>query len=227
MTLAKADNPKKTKVFQTAVLDGPYILLVRNAIQFFWPKIYNDLAAAAGSSRASKLPPHIRQLFDGMSVSVANDTTQPQHTPSIAPHTATNVGVRVTPLLSDDVTQEEGEQHCIQICRQYPSLIDGKLGTFKEVTAKIHLKVGHEKFLRVLPPPKVPYGLQDVFKPKLDEMMETYIPVNGIKLRCASQLVPVLRKGDKSKLRLCVNYKSTLNDHIEDEPYVFQLQRAT
>ena len=27
LTLAKADNPKKTKVFQTAVLDGPYILL--------------------------------------------------------------------------------------------------------------------------------------------------------------------------------------------------------
>ena len=83
------------------------------------------------------------------------------------------------------------------------------------------LKEGHEKFLRVMPPAKVPYGLQDVYKPKLDEMMETHIPVNGIKLRCASQLVPVLRKGDKSKLRLCVNYKTTRNDHIEDEPYMF------
>ena len=72
-----------------------------------------------------------------------------------------------------------------------------------------------------MPPAKVPYGLQDVYKPKLDEMMETHIPVNGIKLRCASQLVPVLCKGDKSKLRLCVNYKTTLNDHIEDEPYMF------
>lgn len=107
----------------------------------------------------------------------------------------------MTPLLSDDVTQE-GEQHCIQICKQYPSLFDGKLGNFKDVTANIHLKEGHEKFLQVIPSAKVPYGLQDVFKPKLDELMETHIPVNGIKFRCASQLVSVLRKGDRSTLRM-------------------------
>ncbi|CAL4219676.1 unnamed protein product, partial [Meganyctiphanes norvegica] len=70
-------------------------------------------------------------------------------------------------------------------------------------------------------PTKVPYGIQEEYKKKLNKLMETHKRVDGIKLRCASQLVPVLRRGDKSKLRLCVNYKFTLNDHIEDEPYMF------
>ena len=51
--------------------------------------------------------------------------------------------------------------------------------------------------------------------------METHIKVDGVGLKCASELVPVLRKDDKSKLRLCVNYKTTINDNIGDEPYVF------
>ena len=72
-----------------------------------------------------------------------------------------------------------------------------------------------------MPPAKIPHGIQKEFKEKLDELMQTHIRVDGVGLQCASQLVPVIRKGDKSTLRLCVNYKATLNDHIEDEPYKF------
>ena len=118
-------------------------------------------------------------------------------------------------------SQVEGEQQCLDICKQYPSLFDGKLGLFKGVKAKVHLKEGHEKYLKVMPPAKVPYGIAPEFKEKLDKLMETHVRVDGIKLKCASQLVPVLRKNDKSKLRLCVNYKTTLNDLIEDEPSMF------
>ena len=233
LTLARADNPSNTRAFEVMVLEGPSVILGRTAIKYFWPKIYNDLLSAAGSTRkaASLLPAHPQQVLDKMLASVSNTDVQTQKsisTASDAPSIDTDVDARVTSLLrtgvicrNTDVTQAEGEQQCLEICKQYPSLFDGKLGLFKNVKAKVHLKEGHEKYLKVMPPAKVPYGIAKEYREKLDKLMETHIRVDGIKLKCASQLVPVLRKGDKSKLRLCVNYKSTLNDHIEDEPFRF------
>ena len=236
LSLARADNPKNIRTFEVMVLEGPSVILGRTAIKYFWPKIYNDLLAAAGNTHkaASLLQAHPKEVLDNMLSATVSDTNEVCQSTSItpsAPSTVANIAdinANVTTLLktgvickTSDISQEEGEQQCLEICKKYPSLFDGKLGLFKGVTAKIHLKEGHEKYLKVMRPVRVPHGIEKEHKEKLDAMMETHIRVDGIKLRCASQLVPVLRKGDKSKLRLCVNYKSTLNDHIEDEPYMF------
>ena len=221
LSLARADNPKNVKTFEVMVLEGPSVILGRTAIKYFWPKIYNDLLAAAGSTHkaASLIPAHPKEVLDSMlaSVQVKSEST------AIVASTVTDDEATDTPSteVTDDYTQEEGERKCLQIASEFPTLFDGKLGKFKGVKAKIHLKEGHEKYLKVMPPAKVPYGIEPEFNIKLKELMETHIPVDGIKLKCASQLVPVMRHRDKSKLRLCVNYKSTLNDHIEDEPYMF------
>ena len=236
LSLARADNPGNTRTFEVMVLEGPSVILGRTAIKYFWPKIYNDLLAAAGHTHkaASMLQAHPKEVLDDMLSATVIDTNEMCQSTSIAsdaPSTVTDIediNAKLTALLkagvickTSDVSQEEGEQQCLEICKKYPSLFDGKLGLFRGVTAKIHLKEGHEKYLKVMRPVRVPHGIEKEHKEKLDAMMVTHIRVDGIKLRCASQLVPVLRKGDKSKLRLCVNYKSTLNDHIEDEPYMF------
>ena len=56
----------------------------------------------------------------------------------------------------------------------------------------------------------------------LDELYEDCTPVDGHKLLTASQIVPVcvVEDGKKKLKRLAINYKSTINDHLEDMPHV-------
>merc|ERR1711913_70582 len=92
------------------------------------------------------------------------------------------------------VTQEEGERKCLEICKSngFPELFDGNKGLFKGGKAKIYLKEGHEQYLKVRPPAKVPHGYKEPYKKALDKMMQTYKKVDGIGLKVASQLVPVV-----------------------------------
>ena len=59
-------------------------------------------------------------------------------------------------------------------------------------------------------------------------MYDTFwVPIDGRELFVASQVVLVVNKKKKDKpdskknVRLCVNYKNTINDHLLDEPHVF------
>ena len=73
-------------------------------------------------------------------------------------------------------------------------------------------------------PAKVPHGITPECYEKLKGMYATGRRVDGRGLIVASQIVPVVKnKIDKKKLRLCTNYKRTLNDHIEHKPYPFLL----
>ena len=50
-------------------------------------------------------------------------------------------------------------------------------------------------------------------------MYETAIPINPRELDVASQVVPVVNtKNGKRSVRLCINYKNTINEHLMDEP---------
>ena len=242
LSLARADNPKDEATFPVMVVDGPNIILGRSAIRYFWPNIYDKLATAAASTReAANLipasPPEILDKLCGISsVSTGVDSLSTSEN-SCSTATTSSSSEKQIPILpavqtispsgdhtssssdSDpEVTQESGEKHCLDICKQFPELFDGKLGLFKGVEARIHLKEGHEKYLKPRPAAKVPHGIKDKYKKELDKMMLTHEKVDGRGLKVATQLVPVV-KGDK--VRLCGNYKSTLNEHIEDEPYNF------
>ena len=58
---------------------------------------------------------------------------------------------------------------------------------------------------------------------KLDEPYEDCIPVGGLESITASQVVPVCEVKDSKKVlkRLAINYKNTINDHLEDMPNVY------
>ena len=72
-------------------------------------------------------------------------------------------------------------------------------------------------------PPKIPYGMEDEYNAKLDELLEDCVPVNGQDIIVASQVVPIyeVRDGKKVIKRLAINYKSTINDHLQDIPHVY------
>ncbi|CAL4225020.1 unnamed protein product, partial [Meganyctiphanes norvegica] len=123
------------------------------------------------------------------------------------------------------VSQAQGERYCKLIADAHPTLFDGKQGTFKGVVAKIHLKEGAESKMKVLPPAKgKPKGveIQAKIEKQLDKFYETATIVDGIGLKVASQMVPVIKKKNgEFNVRLCANYKNTINPLIEDEPYNF------
>ena len=71
---------------------------------------------------------------------------------------------QLTPPLNP--TQEEAQAFCEAIADAHGSVFDGKLGCFKGVEAKIHLKEGAK--LKVIPAAKVPVGIQQEFNLDLD-----------------------------------------------------------
>ena len=87
------------------------------------------------------------------------------------------------------------------------------------------IKKGHmEELLKIgaTPAAREPYGMEDAYNEKLDELLEDCIPIDGHDVIVASQVVPVCEAKDqkKSLKRLAINYKSTINDHLEDIPHV-------
>ena len=97
----------------------------------------------------------------------------------------------------------------------FPELFNGKLGNFHNVTANFKLKEGHEKFLKVAPCAKVPHGIRPEFDEEMVKLSQHCIDVDGRGLKVASQLVPVIKiKDGKRKVRICGNYKTTINEHL-------------
>ena len=89
--------------------------------------------------------------------------------------------------------------------------------------AKLDLKPGGlEAIKKSGPRPcvKMPFGVEDQYSDKLTEMYKDLIPIDGKDLLTASQVMPVMDNidGNRKVRRLAVNYKSTINQHLEDVP---------
>ena len=126
--------------------------------------------------------------------------------------------VQLTPPVNP--TTEDAQIFCGKIADAHGSLFDGKLGCFKGVEAKIHLKEGAR--LKVMPVAKVPYGINDLYYKGLKKVYQEGTPVDGPGIVVTSQIVPVVKLKDEEKdLRMCVNYQKTINEFIEDEPFDF------
>ncbi|MCP4393107.1 MAG: hypothetical protein GY804_02400, partial [Alphaproteobacteria bacterium] len=107
-----------------------------------------------------------------------------------------------------------------------PEVFDNKKGCFRGATASVVLKPGGlEQIIKSGPRPqaKIPYGLDDQFEPMLDKLYEDLDPIDGQNLITASQIVPVIvnKNGERVLQRLAINYKSTINQYLEDIPDVF------
>ena len=84
---------------------------------------------------------------------------------------------------------------------------------------------GLDEILKSGPRPacKKPYGLDDQYDAMLSKLYENLEPIDGKDLITASQIVPVIanKDGERVLKRLAMNYKSTINQHLEDIPDVY------
>ena len=125
-----------------------------------------------------------------------------------------------------EFTKEMGEAYGKLICDTYPEVFNNEKGEFLDAEATILIKEGHmEKLLKVgvRPPSKIPYGLENEYNEKLDDLLQDCEPIDGKDVIVASQVVPVVevKNGKKIIKRLAINYKSTINDHLQDIPHVY------
>ena len=238
LSIKLADAPNRTATLPVFVVEGPNCLLGRPALEKLFPEFYSSLMSITQRSVDA-----LGDYFADQGIS-ADAAATVGHESSVAAATAAAVGhdtsSATVDTLNDDtppprrtlpppptgnITQEMGEQHCRTICDTYPEVFDGGSGLFKGAWANMYVKPGHEEALMnvgVRPPAKVVYGLKDEMEPALDEMYKTLKPIDGRELFVASQVVPVVTvKEGVRKMRLCINYKNTINEHLQDEPHVY------
>ena len=70
---------------------------------------------------------------------------------------------------------------------------------------------------------KRPFGLEDQYEKHLDKLYEDLDIIDGKDIITVSQIVPVIetKNGVRKLKRLAINYKSTINQHLEDVPDIF------
>ena len=89
----------------------------------------------------------------------------------------------------------------------------------------MYIKDGHmEELMKIgaRPAAREPFGLETEYNAALDDLLEDCVPIDGHDVLVASQVVPIRESKNKKKFlkRLAINYKSTINDHLEDIPHV-------
>ena len=155
------------------------------------------------------------------------DVSSPEAEPTVARDNMSWPPRRELPDLPDGpITQEVGIEYCKKLCDLYPEVFDNTQGCFKGVSATLVLKPGGlEAILKSGPRPcvKIPFGLEDQYFKKLEKLYKNLVPIDGKDLITASQLVPVIEtvNGERVLRRLAINYKSTINQHLEDVPDIF------
>ena len=94
---------------------------------------------------------------------------------------------------------------------KYPSVFDDKLGTMKTFSAKLDLKPGSKpKFFRPRP---VPFALRENIEQELQRLEDASIITKVSYSSWAAPIVAVPKKD--SKLRICGDYKVTINPSLE------------
>ena len=135
---------------------------------------------------------------------------------------------RELPQLPDGpISEEMGREYCLELCEVYHEVFDGSKGCFKDASATLELKPGGYEAIKksgLRPTCKRPYGLEVQFDEKLDKLYDDLEPIDGKDLFTASQIVPVIdtnKNGERIIKRLAINYKSTINQYIEDVPDIY------
>ena len=102
-----------------------------------------------------------------------------------------------------------------QMLKKYSSVFTGEIGLMKEFQARIELKEGAIlKFHKARP---VPYALKEGVEKELDRLETAGVMKKVERSDWASPIV-VVPKAD-GKLRLCGDYKVTINQETVDQPY--------
>ena len=115
------------------------------------------------------------------------------------------------------VSSEGGQVSLRATCHKHTAVFQDGLGTMTPHKAKMHMKENAvPKFHKARP---VPYALKPAVEAKLDELIAQgiLVPVNYSEWASPLVLVP---KADKS-VRICGDYKVTINQYLDIDKYPF------
>lgn len=102
-----------------------------------------------------------------------------------------------------------------QFAQRYPNLFSDKLGCFNGGTVNLDLKPDSKPIFRKARP--LPFAIREKVEQEIDRLVELGILVPVQYSDYASPIVPVIRE-DK-KLRLCVDYSTTINKQLFIDKY--------
>ena len=101
------------------------------------------------------------------------------------------------------------------LLKKYEEVFKGELGTIKSFRAKLHVK--RDAYPVFLKPRSVPFAMKQIIEKELQRLEAEGIIEKVSHSKLAAPVVPV-QKGD-GKIRLCGDYKTTVNRSLEVDQY--------
>ena len=99
------------------------------------------------------------------------------------------------------------------VISEHKELFKDELGTLKGVKAKLYIKPGSRpKFFK---PRSVPHALKEGIESELTRLENMGVMEKVRYSEWAAPIVPVVKGGDKSSIRICGDYKVTINSALE------------
>ena len=113
------------------------------------------------------------------------------------------------------VTLENASAKVNVLLKKYEEVFKGELGTIKSFRAKLHVK--KDAYPVFLKPRSVPFAMKQMIEKELQHLEAEGIIEKVSHSKWAAPVVPV-QKGD-GKIRLCGDYKMTVNRSLEIDQY--------
>ncbi|XP_055912361.1 uncharacterized protein K02A2.6-like [Eupeodes corollae] len=115
------------------------------------------------------------------------------------------------------ISQQNLDNDLVQVLDNYKDLFDGSLGTFKYGTVSLKLKEGATpKFFR---PRKLPFAIKDKVETEIDRLVGLGVLQYVNYSEWGTPIVPIMKKD--GTVRICGDYKVTLNPHLKPYQYPF------
>lgn len=101
------------------------------------------------------------------------------------------------------------------VVNEFPEVFDEQLGAFKGPPVKLHLDPNVKPIQ--LKPRKLPFALENKVEQEIEKLVEDGVLVPVTYTEWATPVVPLLK--NDGGIRLCGDYKCTLNKALRQDPY--------
>ncbi|GBP93681.1 Retrovirus-related Pol polyprotein from transposon 412 [Eumeta japonica] len=115
----------------------------------------------------------------------------------------------------NDITEKEFKEKLHKLLEQYRELFTEEIGEINNFQATYRLKAGTSPIF--LKPRPVPLALRDQVENEIDRLEKEGILEKVAYSQWGTPVVPVIKQN--GKVRLCADYRATLNKNIEDDNY--------
>ncbi|XP_045455951.1 uncharacterized protein K02A2.6-like [Melitaea cinxia] len=115
----------------------------------------------------------------------------------------------------NDITEKEFTEKLKKIIQEYKELFSEEIGEIKDYQAVFKLKEGAVPVF--LKPRPVPFALKNQVEAEIDRLEKEGILEKVTYSQWGTPIVPVLKQN--GKMRLCADYRATLNKNLENDNY--------